>query len=105
MTACEYEYPNYPSLLGKSKSEVISYCATKTQRHLDNKIMIFVLDMRRYFYFSNNDEALKSSELMQHDIWWIDFREQRHSIRRNHLELRFQNGHVVSQRPGSTSDL
>jgi hypothetical protein len=102
---CGYSHPEYPSLIGKSKHEVVAYCGTSTRRYLDNKIMICVWDMHRYLYFSTENEAISSIDLMQHDTWWVDFREPRYSLRRHHLELRFQNGLVVSQQPGFTSDL
>jgi hypothetical protein len=101
--ACSH--PNYPSLIGKSKPEVVAYCQANTRRYLDNKIMICVWDLHRYLYFNTEEEALQSPDLMLHNTWWVDFREARYSIRRHHLELRFQNGVVISQQPGYTSDL
>jgi len=105
LMACARSSPDYPSFIGKTKKEVITYCGTSTRRYLDNKIMILVPELHYYLYFSNEDEALRSADLTQYHAWCVDFRDRRFSIRRDHLELRFQNGVVVSQQPGFTSDL
>jgi len=98
--------PRFPSLVGKSKQQVIEYCSTSTRRDPDNKITICVESnyLHCYMYFGTADEANKSTALIDSDTWWVDFHEFWYSPRQHFLEIRFQNGVVTSQKPSYISD-